>query len=237
MKSHYSENEENEIDENTRDLIRARLSVIQFKKREIRKARKDKALGVFKKWREIAQHRKKDRDTALNSQRPEENADVVINIDKIDTNKTKENGIIENGDSKINENGSPRRFPFFTQNKTANGGVKPQMDSLRVTSSNKVNLGQQELPVARGRPVSSKPRVSPNVTLTDVETKGGTMRSVHFEGESDANKGNTDTDKKIKINSVVPTNGEPVSKSKSDKVSTDNVGIHSENNNKPKEKT
>ena len=220
MKSHYSDNDENEIDENTRDLIRARLSVIQFKKREIKKARKDKTLSVFKKWREIAKNKKKDRDEALKAQRPEESGDVVITIDKIDALKIKGNGIIENGDSKISENGSPRRFPFFSKNKTPGGSVKSHMDSLRVTSTNKVT-GQQELAVPRGRPVSSKLRASPNVTLTDVDINNTAkipLKSTHVDDENELNKVSTDSERKVKINSVAPTDKDPILKADNNNV-------------------
>ncbi|XP_045191418.2 uncharacterized protein LOC123548314 [Mercenaria mercenaria] len=236
VKKHYTDIDENEIDENTRSLIRARLSVIQFKKREIKKARQERTLDVFTRWKELVKSRKKDRESTLKSQRPEENSQVVITIDKV---TAKENGVLENGGSKIIENGSPRipRFPFFTQSKTAGGAIKPQLETSRNASSNKVNTLKAESPVPRGRPVSSKQRTLPNVILTDVDINNTAkvhIKSVHFEDDTNLVKTESTTKKdSTKVISVIE-------KENKENIKTDETGTvktNSESEKKAKYKT
>lgn len=189
VNKHYTDDDGHEIDENTRALIRARLSVVQFKKREIKKAQKDRAMNIFTKWKELVKNRKKDREEALKHQRPQGNGQVVITIDKTDASEVKENGVLENEKGKIQENGTPRiqRFPSFAQTKTAGEGVKPSLDPLRANALGKTNTVKPDIPVPRGRPVSSKHRNLPNVVVREGDVNNTTkitVKSVHFEDDT-----------------------------------------------------
>lgn len=187
VKNKYSDDND-DISENTRDLIRARLSVIQFIKKDTKKPKKNKTVNIFRKWHEIVLRRKNDRVDALNFHRPEGVGKVVVSTAEKGEIKVKEtgkgetqskaNGVVEQNDKTPLEYGTPRilRNPSFVQNISTENATKQESGAApkssaeiarmlppRILPSNIV----KESPVPRGRPVSSKTRALPNVTLTN----------------------------------------------------------------------
>ncbi|KAL4234072.1 hypothetical protein ACF0H5_005726 [Mactra antiquata] len=198
MDDRYSDDSDSVMSENTRDLIRARLSVIQFKKKELKKEKRQKTLNAFKKWKEFVRVKKKVGASDICTK----GDDCVVNIEKVNgvngINGIKHNGTIGNKstiDHKTeNSNLGPTRLPSFTA-KTQPSTPRPPQNSQKLTPTS----AEMSSPVARGRPVSSKGRALPNVTQTDLKRDQTTisLKAVQYEDNTSSsnNKANVEVSK------------------------------------------
>ena len=202
-----------DISDNTRNLIRARLSVIQFKKREKRKpeghsekkAKNSAVVEFFRRWtQKVRDQRKQTQESAIKAPAQPGDRSVVITIDKTDST------LKESTVDTYNNNSASRspRLPLFSGGKMPPGSPKPQ-SSIFTTRPISARKAPPPLPFANSvgrnsvisldrsrpvsgksmndkfRPVSSKPRDLPNVTRVDVDDSPKVhVKTVHFDNRS-----------------------------------------------------
>ena len=155
-----------DISDNTRDLIRTRLAVIQFRKKELNKSKRPNIRSIFRRWSEKVRNRTKMRDGALQSKRPAGDPKAVVNeehvIEEIEAGTT-----LRSPRSPIFSGGSSPVFSRKLSKDMADGRKPTKLQTVTPTEVNSV--------VAKGRPVSSKPHIlssSPvNIKILSTEQK------------------------------------------------------------------
>ena len=147
-----------DISDNTRDLIRARLAVIQYKKRQLDKSKKPNIKAFFLQWSETVKKRKK---LIISKSTPQEN-NIVLNTENI--TEIKENGTIAK---------SPR-LPIFSGGTSQNSPQKHLTDNFNArkpANQRTVHVASvtsnSTIIVAKGRPVSSRPHILSSSSQTN----------------------------------------------------------------------
>ena len=152
-----------DISDNTRDLIRARLALIQIQKRRMSKPKGPNIRGILRRWYENVKIRKKTRDEVLNSKRPVGDTKIVVEPgielnENTATARSARSPIFEGGSSpvtkaklQIHSSTTNGRKPGSLQHTTAVINNSASLQHAPVVVSNSV--------VTKGRPVSSKPHI------------------------------------------------------------------------------
>lgn len=145
-----------DISESTRQIIRARLSVIQFRKKEIKAANSTSAIDLIRKWVSVIQNKNESRQDVLDLNRPtgqsQKSNDAKLNI-------------IENGI--LNEHDRPKtaRNPFFSGAKISSVSPRIITRESRPMSSKVKTVSASLQPAQKGQPVSSLQQNLPNILL------------------------------------------------------------------------
>lgn len=107
VKDFYTDGSEDALSESTKNIIRARLTLIQFKRGEIQKNKRKNTLSMFRKWHEIVQIRKKDRVGSSSKCRQNDLENGRINVTEVGDTNVKLNGSISYNDAwNVKENGN-----------------------------------------------------------------------------------------------------------------------------------
>ncbi|XP_052234169.1 uncharacterized protein LOC127846709 isoform X2 [Dreissena polymorpha] len=185
-KNYLPEDDESVISEHTRDIIKSRLAVLHYKKREMRREKRANTIRGVASWLTFARKKKKQDDDDDEGDDEDHRVATQIPIENVQSLAKLENGSVGKDAGKANGNdddekdgaiSSTARLPIFTHSVSA---TKLPDATAKKTSETK------DIPVQRGRPVSSRSRVMPNVTMTSVDAKSKpklNVKSVHFEDD------------------------------------------------------
>ncbi|WAR11556.1 hypothetical protein MAR_025736 [Mya arenaria] len=207
------EDDDSDVSENTRHVLNARLSVLKYKRREMSREKRAKALSFINRWISHVQNMKRRRgekkvigngiklgDSA--------NLEIKVAIENADAGKGIEDIVVKDGDTIL----TPRmaRLPVFA--KSTGDHVKTHELPKPVHGQ---RVSQSSSPVPRGRPVSSKSRVLTNVTLTTVDVNNKpkvVAKTVHFKDIGSTKKSdNTNVENKNNSVSNTVTEAKPTS--------------------------
>lgn len=165
-KKHIIANDDDDksgFDDSTKNILRARLSVLQFKKAQLNKTRQSKTLENAKKWISKFRERKTQSKDDKKSEEPLRNGGTQVTVD------------IEKGDNSVDKTLTPK----IDKNKQNNvNGVNVHTNGISTvteTVSQKVTRSSFFSPRNK---VAGSPPVLPDIThLPSIETRNGDLTS------------------------------------------------------------